>query len=127
MPRKKKQDSSDKRIKEKPTWLKQDLKEVEAIIVKLAKQGLTSERIGLILRDEYGIPKAKLLGKKVSQILKENNLYKYSDIENLEKKEDIIKKHLEKNKQDKRASRARGIINARIRKIRRYQDRKSNK
>ena len=127
MPRKKKQDSSDKGTKEKPTWLKQDIKEVEAIIVKLAKQGLGPEKIGLVLRDEYGIPTAKLFGKKIGQILKENNLYKDSDMEHLTKKEEIIKKHLEKNKQDKKAGRAKGIINARIRKIRKYQDRKSKK
>ena len=64
MPRKKKQDSSDRENKGKPTWLKQDIKEVEAIIVKLAKQGLAPGRIGLVLRDGYGIPKSKLLGKK---------------------------------------------------------------
>ena len=33
---------------EKPTWLKFNEADVDAIIIKLAKQGLTSEKIGLV-------------------------------------------------------------------------------
>ena len=103
--------------KNKPEWLSTSEKDIEAIIVKLAKQGLTSEKIGLVLRDSYGVPKAKFLGKKINKILKENNLYKNADLENLERKLSLIKVHLEKNKQDKSAGRALTIISARIKKI----------
>ena len=112
---------------EKPVWLKTDKKEIEAIIVKLAKKGLTSEKIGLILRDQYGIPKAKITGDKISTILKDNNLYKDSNIYNLEKKEEELKKHIEKNNQDKKSKRALTIINARIRKLKKYNNKKSEK
>ena len=114
------------KIKLKPTWMKHTQKEIDAIVVKLAKQGLTSEKIGLTLRDSYGVPKAKLLGKSVSKILKENKLYKDTDMKNLGKKEESIKSHLEKNKQDKRARRALTIINARIRKRKKYSAKKKN-
>lgn len=103
--------------KNKPEWLSTSEKDIEAIIVKLAKQGLTSEKIGLALRDIYGVPKAKFLGKKISKILKGHNLYKNADLENLEKKLNLIKAHLEKNKQDKSVGRALTIISARIKKI----------
>jgi ribosomal protein S15P/S13E len=113
------------KIKEKPVWLKFSQKDIEEIVLKLAKQGLTPEKIGLTLRDSYGIPTTKLSGKKISQILKENNLYKDATLINLEKKQQLIKKHLEKNKQDKKTKRALTIITARISKLKKYKKRKN--
>ena len=49
----------------KPTWLKYTKSEVEAIILKLAGKGLTAEKIGLTLRDQYGIPNVKLYDLKI--------------------------------------------------------------
>ena len=54
---------------EKPVWLKYTEEEVKAIIQKLAGQGLTSEKIGLILRDQYGIPKVKIYKIKIKDVL----------------------------------------------------------
>ena len=111
----------------KPEWLKFSEKEIEAIILKLAKQNLTCEKIGLVLRDQYGIPKAKLFGKSISKILKEQNLNEDADIKNLEKKKRGIEEHLKKNKQDKRAKRANTIITARISNLKRYRKKKEDK
>lgn len=36
---------------EKPYWLKLEAKDVEELILKMGKDGLSSEKIGLILRD----------------------------------------------------------------------------
>ena len=110
--------------KSKPDWLKLSDKDAETIIVKLAKQGMTSEKIGLHLRDSYGIPKMNLLGKKISKILKERQIEQDADIKNLENKQEKIRKHLEKNRQDKRASRALAILSQRVRSIKRYRERK---
>ena len=112
---------------EKPVWLKFDNKDIEAIILKLAKQGMTSEKIGAELRDSYGIPSAKLYNKKIGKILKENNMYKDSSLENLQKKRKLIEKHLEKNNQDKKARRALMILAARISKLEKYKKRKNVK
>ena len=111
--------------KDKPAWLKFTDKDVEAIVVKLAKKGLTSEKIGLALRDTYGVPKTKLLGKKISKILKENELYHDANLINLEKKKGQMKRHLEKNKQDKKTRRALMILMARIAKLKKYKKRKN--
>ena len=35
---------------------------LKEIILKLADKGLTAEKIGLTLRDQYGIPKIKIYG-----------------------------------------------------------------
>ncbi len=99
---------------EKPVWLKFNDKDIEAIILKLSKQGLTSEKIGLALRDTYGIPRAKILGKKISRVLKENNLYEDTDLANLEKKQQVIKSHIEKHKKDEKAKRALTLTTAKI-------------
>ena len=104
----------------KPSWLKQTPKDIEEIIVKLAKQGLTSEKIGLLLRDTYGVPKAKLLGKKIGRILKENELYKDSDLENLNKKHEKVVKHIKTNKQDKRAIRTSTLLSFKLRRLKKY-------
>jgi len=112
---------------EKPIWLKYNEKDIEAVILKLGKQEMTSEKIGLVLRDSYGIPSSRILGKKIGKILKDNNLYKNADLENLKSKLEKIKKHLEKNKQDQRAKRALTIISARIRKVEQYKERKNKK
>ncbi len=113
--------------KEKPVWLKFTDNDIEAIILKLAKQGLTSEKIGLFLRDTYGIPTTKLYGKKISQILKDNKLYKDSDLVNLEKKQYIIRSHLEKNKKDEKSKRALTIVTARIFGHKKYKKRENVK
>ena len=113
-----------KSVKEKPAWIELTEKDVEAIVVKLAKQGLTSEKIGLELRDKYGVPRTRVLGKRVSQILKENDLYSDSTEDNLVKKREKISQHLKENKQDKRAMRSFTIIKARLAKYAKYKKRK---
>ncbi len=112
--------SKAEKTKETPVWLKFSGKDTEAIVVKLAKQGLTSEKIGLELRDSYGIPTTRITGKKVSQILKENGLYQDATEVSLDKKHQAIAKHLKENKQDKRAKLALTIISARISKYKKY-------
>lgn len=55
----------------KPDWVKMKPAELEKIVVDLYKEGVSSAKIGLILRDKYGVPKAKLLGKRITKILKD--------------------------------------------------------
>jgi len=72
-----------------PGWLDYSSKEVEAIVVKLAKQGKSSAEIGLTLRDTYGIPDIKMATKKkITQIMKENELApkEPEDLANLRKR-----------------------------------------
>jgi small subunit ribosomal protein S15 len=90
---------------EKPVWLKYTQEEVEAIILKLANKNFTSEKIGLILRDQYGIPNVRLFGIKIKQVLSEKEKYQDSNILNLKKKVEKIEEHYKKNRQDKKAER----------------------
>ncbi len=90
---------------EKSSWIKIKPAELEKIIIELAKQGNSPARIGLILRDKEGIPKTKLLGKKITKILRENKIDYITDKEIIEKKIKILKAHIEKNKYDYTAKR----------------------
>ena len=112
---------------ERPLWLKIKSEEVEDLVVKLSKEGNTSEKIGLILRDQYGIPTTKLYGKRISQILMEKGITQSADLVNIEKKFERIKKHLEKHHTDRKSKRALSIRTARVRKVKAYVARKSKK
>lgn len=87
-------------------WVKIKPAEVEKMVVELAKAGNDPERIGLILRDQHGIPTVKVLGKKMKKILKENNIELDSEKKHIEIKSENLKKHIEKNKLDHNARRS---------------------
>lgn len=113
-------------VQEKPYWLKFEPKEVEELVVKMARQGIDSAKIGLILRDSYGIPSVKTItGKKIQQILKENKIETQPlELVSLEKKLKSLKKHLEKNKKDMTAKRGLQLTEAKIRRLKKYYERK---
>jgi small subunit ribosomal protein S15 len=110
--------------KDKPVWFKRSKEEVEALIIKLAKQGLTAEKIGLVLRDSYGTPSVRLVTDKISRVIAKNMAYTPSDLLNLEKKAERLRKTIEKNKQDKVAKRSLQITEAKIKKLKKYYIRK---
>ncbi|KHO49931.1 MAG: 30S ribosomal protein S15, small subunit ribosomal protein S15 [archaeon GW2011_AR6] len=108
---------------EKPVWVKHTKEEIESIIVKLAKQGMQPGKIGLVLRDAYGIPLSRpITGKKIYQIMKEKGLglKEPADLTNLIKRAEQLKKHLEKNKHDKTAKRGLQLTEAKVRRLARY-------
>lgn len=80
--------------------------ELEKIVIDLYKQGESIAKIGLILRDKHGVPKAKLFGKKISQILKDAKVEIKSEKEKIQREIESLKKHIEKNKHDKKANKA---------------------
>lgn len=109
--------------KRSPSWCKYHPEEVEALVLKLAKEGHHPSRIGTILRDQYAIPLVKpITGKSVTQILKEAQLAPSTpeDLGELLKKAARLSVHLEKNKKDLSNKRALQIIEAKIHKLSRY-------
>ena len=85
----------------KPAWLKLSEEELKKIIVDLSAKYQPAQ-IGLVLRDQYGVPTTKVYGKKLSEYLKELGKYTNAELENAKKKFENIKEHMETNKQDKR-------------------------
>ncbi len=108
--------SKSKKVKEEKPKLSQG--EFEEKVIELAKKGLTAEKIGEELkRQNIHTMEFK---KRISQILKEKNIYINPDIKNIEKKLEKIKKHQEKSKQDKRAMREGERIFAHLKKLEGY-------
>lgn len=106
-----------------PTWVRYKPKEVELLVLKLAKEGKTASQIGLFLRDSYGIPDVKKLTKKnITTILKEKKLLKEipEDLMALIGKSVGVRKHLEENRKDQPAKRGLDITESKIRKLIKY-------
>lgn len=108
--------ATQKTTMKKPVWLKYTESEVKEIILKIVEKdaNLTAEKIGLILRDNYGIPSTRIFGFKIGEVLKEAGKYKSPDIENLTIKKVKLEKHLNKNKQDQRTNRSLIITKAKL-------------
>lgn len=110
-----------------PRWVRYKKNEVEELVVKLAKEGKTTSKIGLILRDQFGIPSVKnMTGKTVSQIMKEKKLYPEipEDLLNLLKQAVNLREHLRKNKKDYTSKRGLELLESKIRRLGKYYDRK---
>jgi len=90
--------------------------EFEKKVLELSEKGLTSEKIGEELRKQNIHPKE--FSKKISKIL--GNKYINPDLKNVETKLERVKKHYEKNKQDKRAMREKDRVFAQLRKLKKY-------
>ena len=88
-----------------PEWVKMKPAELEKLVIELYKQGESTAKIGLLLRDKHGIPKAKLLGKKITKILKDAKIEVKSEKEKIQKEMEELNRHLEKNKHDITAKR----------------------
>lgn len=129
MPKKKKGKSHQIRpvTKRPPTWCRYTPEEVEALVIRLAKEGHPPSKIGTILRDQHGIPLTKpITGRTISQILKEAKLAPSlpEDFEMLLRKAARLRVHLDKNKKDLSNKRALQIVEAKIHKLSRYYKRK---
>ncbi len=110
-------------MKTKKTWVRYGKKEIELLIPKLAKAGNNSAKIGIVLRDMYGIPDIKqIIGRSVSDVLKENKLEAEipDDLMSLMRRSILIKKHLENNRQDEVATRGLHLTESKIRKLAKY-------
>jgi small subunit ribosomal protein S15 len=103
-----------------PSWISQSSSEVEALVVKYAKDGLSPSQIGIKLRDQYSIPLVKPITKKsVLKILEENkaNPELPEDLENIVKKAVGLQKHLKANKGDRRNVRSLELIEAKVHRL----------
>lgn len=109
--------------KRPPTWSRYTPEEVEAIVIKLAKEGQSPSKIGTILRDQHGVPLNKpVTGKTITEIMKDAGLAPSipEDLETLLKKAARLYAHLEKNKKDSFNKRSLQMIEAKIYKLARY-------
>ena len=103
-----------------PSWISLDSKQIEELVVKYAKDDLTSSQIGIKLRDQHAIPLVKSVTKKtVMQILEENKLKPEipEDLNNIVKRAVGLQKHLKTNKKDFRNIRSLELIEAKVHRL----------
>jgi len=77
-------------------------KEVEKLVTDMYKEGITSEKIGLALKEKHGVKNfRKEFGMKISEVIGKND----ADSINVKKRLENLKRHLETNKKDQPAKR----------------------
>ena len=110
--------------KEAPAWSNTDTKAIEKVILELRKEGASSSKIGLVLRDRYGVPDIKLVtgGKRIGDILKENKVASEipEDLRDLMIKALGLRKHLGENKKDLHNKRQLQLVESKIRRLVKY-------
>jgi len=108
-----------------PRWLRLDMSpsDIELLVVELAKKGYTPSMIGIILRDQYGIPLVKqVTGKKLTQILEKYNvkLPVPEDLLFLMKKAVNLRRHLEEHPKDYHAKKGLMDLESKIHRLVKY-------
>ncbi|MGC9147937.1 MAG: 30S ribosomal protein S15 [Sulfolobales archaeon] len=94
-----------------PKWVKMSPEEIETLVVELAKMGYSPSMIGIILRDQYGIPLLKsVIGMKITQVLEKHGLAPEipEDLFNLIKRAVNLRRHLSEFPKDYHSKR--GLI-----------------
>ena len=102
------------------SWVKQDPKEIEELVIKYAKDGQTPSQIGIKLRDQHAIPLVKpIINKTISDILDQNDLKSElpEDLNNIVIKAVGLQKHLKSNKNDNRNRRSLELIEAKVHRL----------
>lgn len=108
---------------EAPQWQPVEKQEIIDIIVRLSKEGRTAAYIGLVLRDQHGVPNVKLAtGKPMMQILADAGIAPAlpEDLANLMKRAVHLQGHLATHRRDLHNGRGLHLIEARIRRLATY-------
>jgi len=101
---------------------------IKKVIADLAKKGTPPSTIGVILRDQYGVPLVKhVLGNKMKDILEELNLKPEfpEDLSNLIKRANNVIEHLKEHPKDYRAKRGLEEIISKINRLAKYYKREN--
>jgi small subunit ribosomal protein S15 len=111
-----------------PTWVNTTHSDLTPNVLKMYNEdGLTASQIGIILRDEYGIPLVKpILGKTITDVLRENGVKQDmpEDLDRLVKKALGLQRHLRTHNSDRRNVRSLELIESKIHRLSRYYKKK---
>ncbi len=97
--------------------------EVEELIVKYAKDGMTTSQIGVKLRDQHSIPLTRpVLGKTMTEVLREHDLTSEipEDLSNIVNTAVGLQKHLKAHNGDRRNVRSLELIEAKVHRLSTY-------
>lgn len=106
-----------------PDWLELTPETVEQIVLNLAREGRSPSEIGMILRDQYGVPTFKqVTGKKLVKFLGEHGLAPpiSEDLQRLIDQANRIRRHLSAHKKDYKNKHALELVEAKIHRLAKY-------
>lgn len=106
-----------------PSWVQISASDLTEKIVQMAKRGQSPSQIGVVLRDQHGIPQVKgVTGSKILRILKVQGVAPSipEDLFHLIKKAVNVRKHIEKYRADKDGKFRLILIESRIHRLARY-------
>ena len=106
-----------------PKWVQYSPEEIEMIIVELAKKGYAPSMIGIILRDQYGIPLTKpVLGVKLQKVLEKYGIALTipEDLYHLMRRAINLRRHLEEHPKDTHSKRGLIEIESKIHRLVKY-------
>lgn len=106
-----------------PKWVEQSKEEAEELVVKLAKDGMTPSQIGVALRDQYGIPSARMITtQRVGEIIEKNGIKKEipEDLMDLLEIAVNLDRHRVEKPQDMVAKRGAQLVESKIRRLVKY-------
>ncbi len=106
-----------------PSWVTTTPDEAKAVVLKLAKDGVTPSKIGQTLRDDYGVPLLKpLTGKSIGRVLSEGKSAPKvpQDLQDLIERAQRIQKHLQAHKSDRKNVHSLELVEAKIYRLSKY-------
>jgi small subunit ribosomal protein S15 len=106
-----------------PKWVKASSEEVESTIIDLAKKGVSQSQIGVMLRDQYGVPLTKqVTGKKLGKVLVERKAAPElpEDILNLIRHARSIRAHMEEHPKDMSSKHGLQLLESKINRLAKY-------
>jgi small subunit ribosomal protein S15 len=109
--------------KSAPTWVTATPDEVRSAVVKLAKEGMTPSKIGMALRDDYGVPLVKpVIGKTIGEVLVEAKAAPKlpQDLQDLIDRAHRVQKHLGVHKSDRKNVHSLELVEAKIYRLSKY-------
>jgi small subunit ribosomal protein S15 len=110
-------------IDKSPAWVQQSPEEIKETVVKLAGEGMTAAKIGLVLRDQYAVPNVQLaVGISIREILAEKNIRFElpEDLQGLMKRAVELNGHIKAHPKDLHNLRGQQLIESKIRRLVKY-------
>ncbi|MBU7012602.1 MAG: 30S ribosomal protein S15 [Theionarchaea archaeon] len=106
-----------------PPWSEYPREEVIDLILKYRKEEYSPSMIGIVLRDQHGIPSVRMAtGKKLTKILQDHEVEPKlpEDLMNLMRQAVNLRKHMEENPKDLHSRRGLQLCESKIRRLVKY-------
>ncbi len=106
-----------------PSWVKTTPEEVRTTILKLAKEGMTQSRIGVTLRDDYGVPLVKpIVGESIGRVLADGKASPKlpQDLQDLIDRAQRVQRHLKEHGSDRKNVHSLELVEAKIYRLAKY-------